>query len=242
MSLKKKLEKFAVGFLFSTFLSIAVLSFSLHQITDKETIKPIVIAIASQQIPSEQLAQIHESMKLQCGDRDAIEVDLQNERILINCDEIKNNPPEKMLEIIYSDNIDKLYNLKYSCEFLDCLRTQPQVMFSAKANNFFLFVTYVSIILTIIFGILLALLSKESKLGVLRAFGWSFVFVGISYFFILAAKTTIIPVDVAKIAGPAIEMIFNIIMFNLLVVLAAGVMLLVIGYIGPRLQKKGKKK
>ncbi len=242
MTLKKKLAKSAVAFLFSTFLSIAVLSFSLYQITDKETIKPIFIAIATQQIPAGQLNQIHEALKLQCGERESIEVALQNERILVNCDEIRNNPPEKMLEIIYSDNIDKLYNLKYDCEFIDCLRTQPQVMFSAKANDFFLFVTYVSIILTVIFGILLALLSRDSgKFGVLRAFGWSFVFVGISYFFIMAAKTTIIPADVAKVAGPAIDLIFNIIMFNLLIILVMGIVVLAIGYIGPRLQKKRKK-
>ena len=115
-------------------------------------------------------------------------------------------------------------------------------MFSAKANDFFLFVTYVSIILTVIFGILLALLSRDSgKFGVLRAFGWSFVFVGISYFFIMAAKTTIIPADVAKVAGPAIDLIFNIIMFNLLIILVMGIVVLAIGYIGPRLQKKRKK-
>ena len=239
MSFKKKLAKSAVGFLFATFLSFAVLSYSLFQITDKETLKPIVIAIAANQVPPEQVAQMREFIIQQCGSKQTIDLPLQNEKITVDCNKIKNSPAEKTVEIIYSDNIDKLYNLEYKCEFLDCLRTQPAVIFSAKANSFFLSLTYISIILTVIFGILLALLSRDAgKFGVLRAFGWSFTFVGISYFFILAAKTTIIPQDVAEIAGPAVDIIFNIILFNLLIILIAGAILLAIGYIGPKLKKK----
>ena len=238
MSLKRRVAKSAVAFIFSTFLTIAILSYSLVQITDKETLKPIVIAIAANQVPPEQVAQMREFIIQQCGGKQTIDLPLQNEKIAVDCNKIKSSPAEKTVEIIYSDNIDKLYNLEYKCEFLDCLRTQPAVIFSAKANNFFMSLTYISIILTVIFGILLAFLSRDSKFGVLRAFGWSFVFVGISYFFILAAKTTIIPQDVVEIAGPAIDIIFNIILFNLLIILIAGAILLAIGYIGPKLKKK----
>ncbi len=240
MTLKKKLAKSAVAFIFSTFLTIAILSYSLFQITDKETLKPIMLAISSNQVPPEQVAQTREFIIQQCGSRQTIDLPLQNEKITVDCNKIKNSPPEKTIEIIYSDNIDKLYNLEYKCEFLDCLKTQPSVIFSAKANNFFMSLTYISIILTVIFGILLALLSRDSKSGVLLAFGWSFVFVGISYFFVLAAKTSLIPADVAEVAGPAIDIIFNIILFNLLVVLATGIILLGLGYSLPRLQRKVK--
>jgi hypothetical protein len=241
MTLKKRLAKSAVAFIFSTFLTIAILSYSLFQITDKETLKPIVLAISSSQVPPEQVAQMREFIIQQCGSKQTIDIPLQNEKITVDCNKIKNSPAEKTFEIIYSDNIDNIYNLEYKCEFLDCLRTQPAVIFSAKANNFFLSLTYISIILTVIFGILLAMLSRESgKFGVLRAFGWSFVFVGISYFFVLAAKTSLIPADVAKVAGPAIDIIFNIILFNLLIILIAGAILLAIGYIGSKLKKKKK--
>lgn len=239
MSLKKRVAKSAVAFIFSTFLTIAILSYSLVQITDKETLKPIVISIATNQVPPQQVAQMREFIIQQCGSKQTIDLPLQNEKIAVDCNKIKNSPAEKTIEVIYSDNIDKLYNLKYDCEFIDCLRTQPAVIFSAKANNFFMSLTYISIILTVIFGILLAMLSTDAgKFGVLRAFGWSFTFVGISYFFILAAKTTIIPQDVAEIAGSAVDIIFNIILFNLLIILIAGVILLAIGYIGPKLKKK----
>ena len=237
MTLKKKLAKSAVGFLFATLLSIAVLSYSLFQITDKETLKPIVLAMASNQMPPEQVGQLREFIVQQCGSRQTIDIPLQNEKITVDCNKIKDSPAEKTVEIIYSDNIDKLYNLEYKCEFLDCLKTQPAVIFSAKANNFFLSITYIAAFLTMIFGILLALLSRDSKSGVLRAFGWSLVFVGISYFFVLAAKTTLIPADVAEVAGPAIDIIFNIILFNLLIVLVVGVILLVLGYL-EKLKKK----
>ena len=58
MSFKKNLAKSAVGFLFATFLTFAVLFFSLAQITDKETMKPLAIGIAKQQVTPEQLNQL----------------------------------------------------------------------------------------------------------------------------------------------------------------------------------------
>ncbi len=229
MNLKKTLAKSLVAFLFATFLSFAVLSFSLVQITDKEVMKPIALEIASQQISSDQLEQIHEGVIQLCGDQESVDIVFQN--ITINCEEIRSSEPNKLIEIIYSENIEKIYNAPYDCEFLDCIQKQPAVIFSSVGNQFFLSITYLSVILTIIFGILLAVLSKDAGIfSIVRAFGWSFFFVGITYFIVLAAKEIVIPVDIKAVVGSAIDMIFGIILFNLLIALVAGIALLAIGY------------
>ena len=163
MSFKKNLAKSAVGFLFATFLTFAVLFFSLAQITDKETMKPIAIDIAEQQITPDELNQLHAYILQQCGNEKSIQLPFQNEQILIDCEKARSSTPEMLIEVIYSKNLDTAYNVQYDCEFLECLRTQPTVIFSKKANDFFLNATYLSIILTAIFGILLVLLSSSSK-------------------------------------------------------------------------------
>src|SRR3989338_2427981 len=86
MSLKKMLAKSAVGFIFSLFLTFSVLYFSLFQITDKDTLKPIALAIASNQVSKEQIEQTYTFITQRCGDEKSIELTFQDEKILINCE------------------------------------------------------------------------------------------------------------------------------------------------------------
>ncbi len=242
MTLKKTLAKSAIAFLFSTFLTFAVLTLSLYQITDKDTIKPIALQIVRQQISDEQLGQLHAYLTQQCQGKDTVDVQVQNEKIAINCSDVRSKTPQALIESIYLDNLDKIYETRYDCEFLDCLKSQPTVVFSSKAHDFFLSMIYLFFVLTVAFAALLAYMVRETgRFGLMKTFGWSLVFVGISYFIILAAKTAIIPAEVAAIAGPALDTIFNIILFNLLVVLIAGIALLAAGYLGPKIKLKKRK-
>jgi hypothetical protein len=248
MGILRGVGKFFGGFLFSTFLAIAILTFSLARVTEYSNLKSIFINVSEQQITQQinqtQLTVMYAQILGLCKGRESIEMPLDGENVTIKCFEIVNRKPEDLVKIIVTSKFDEIYHKKYDCRFLECLQKKDNgkmVILSETANSFFKEILNYSLIGIAISALILAISTKEWEKS--KSFGTCCIAAGIPFFVINIIKGMLpIPKEAAEIATPIVEQIFNSISFKFLIVFIVGIVLFVIGFTGEFLAKKKVKK
>lgn len=239
----KKLGKGAGGTFFVIFLSIAIVMVSLSSATQPETLKPAFVSIVSSLSTPEA---VQESLIDMCGDQTSIAVTLQDKQTIIDCEKVKNGDEDYLSSIIpdvveineeqINEQFDQIYYAEYDCDFIDCILDSEkgnnmQVIFSQKAAQFLGEMANILIILSIVTAVIL-FFSTEGW-GRVKAFGISFIFVGISYFVIIISQNSLSSAELS-VAKPLLDVLLGSMSLYYLVFLILGIALTIAGYVVPR--------
>lgn len=154
--------------------------------------------------------------------------------LIISCDNIEAITPEDIISLSSKQVFDSIYYRDYSCSLIDCFNEKQSfegkalVFISKYANNFFAAASFILLIATLLFLVLIVLLSQP-KYTAFYAFAPIFMIVGLPFiaFAILKAKVASIFGDLSSMAVPLINPLF----VNFLFVFCLGVVFLVFAII-----------
>ncbi|OYT42614.1 MAG: hypothetical protein B6U78_00750 [Candidatus Aenigmarchaeota archaeon ex4484_224] len=239
------IAKIVFSSLFIILLSIWLTLYLIENFTTYQNFQKI-INIGVQKIASSQFGNLTKEERINlinqyCSFSSYLEIPknepLIEKNINISCSELKNKDP---LEVISQKISSEIYYKQYNCNFVDCLEENPFYVFSESANSSFNFFEKISLILTILFGIL-TLVAYKSWDGRLKFFGISFLIVGIYSFLLLNysdSLTNILLQKFSQIQVEGMDQIVNLIVqlfvspLELIykVTLLLGVFLLGLGY------------
>lgn len=220
-----------MGILFTTFLTLAVLSFSLAEITEYSSLKSGVVDLLASQ---GQIGQAYPFVLEYCKNPSQSIYTMD-----VDCEKVKAQTEEEFVQSYASQAFDSMYYAKYDCEVLDCIKQQPQMIISARGNELFRNGFYICTLLSAASAAMLFVSTRSW--GRAKAFGTALIFVGATYFVLLFAKAAIPKITQIPQASSLINSIFGVFEFNFLVILVAGIVLLAAGFIGSRKKKKKRK-
>ena len=262
------LKKIARGIgilIFVSTLSTALLINSLSDFTKYENMKSVFVDMLSlqleqrvsesgQEIDSEQLYQV---LSISCEGKDSLELPLEDigqfgdvKTIPIDCNELRKAGSEGVINYLF-DNIaksvfDSFYYKDYSCEFVDCIQKGDLLVVMSAEGHYFFDSIKLAVWAIVIIGAILIFAYSESWSSRLKGLGWPLIFTGLSYFFISFIKSYLIDsfsvVLEARQAGmdvtKPIDAILNPAMNILLLILVAGIVLTVAGYVVRQYEEK----
>jgi hypothetical protein len=246
MGIFRTLGRSIGGFFFVTFLSMAILMMAVIEITEPNNLKPLVAGMIAQQFTEqmnpEQLSLIHSQLLSQCSGKENVEMSAgENLNVTLNCSSVKASRPEDLGALIGEAAFDKIYYKKYDCEFIQCYQqadSQGKIsLFSTSlANQFFKKVLIYLWIGTALFGLILLISAKGWEIP--KDFGKSLIVVGLPVIFTKFLKEKINLPTGASAAQPLIDKLLNSISDIYLIAIAAGILLIITGYLGSHLTKK----
>lgn len=246
MGILRSVGKFIGEFFFVFGLSLAIIMLTVTEVTDYNNLKPIVVSAVSEQITkqfdTQNISLFYSQISNQCSGKESIEIPISVAgNVALKCSDVKASKPEEMGGLIANSLFDGIYYKKYDCEFIQCyqqLEPQDRIMLfaSSTANLFFKKVLIYLWIGAAASGILLLLSSRGWEIP--KNFGKSLMVVGIPFIFIKFLKERInLPAE-ASAVQPLIDQLFNSLSNRYLMVLMAGIILVVIGYVGSYLAKR----
>lgn len=257
MGIIRSIGKSFAGFFFITFLILSIILLTLTQLTDYTTSKPLFTDILSQQLGKSlnenELNQLHSALLVQCSMVNEVEFPLDGQKVFVKCSDIKSGTAKDLTKLVAKELFDNMYYKNYSCKFVECIQQGGQeassVIFSAHANNFFKNIQTYLWIGTIVFG-LIFLVAIETWSGRLKGFGTSLLFTSIPFFAFVYIKDLLIPkqliqnlpIEAMGTVNNVINQIFTSMSNIFLVILIAGIILTVSGYVLAYKERKSKKK
>lgn len=246
MGILRNIARSVGGFFFVLFLSMVILMMAVIEITEYDSLKPVVTDIIAQQITNqtspEQLSQIHAQLSSQCSDKENVEFSAgENLNVTLNCLSIKGSKPEDLGVLIGGAVFDKIYFKEYKCGFIQCYQQsdfqgKASLLSTSFANQFFKKSLVYLWIGTGLFALILLISSKGWEIP--KNFGKSLIVVGLPIIFTKFLKEKINLPTGTSAAQPLIDKLLNSISNIYLIAMAAGILLIIIGYLGSYLTKK----
>lgn len=256
----KGLAKGILGFLLGVCIILLIMSLSLSQFTNHDSIKPQMVDILSSSVGSnmsigeENFSGFKEMAAFACTGQETIELPSQDMPITLNCAEIQNlQSAEQFKTYMYGQIFDKMYYYNYNCtDIIQCFRQNqtasfaggPFVLMSKTANDSFAKYTIYSLIALIVICILLLLFKPFS--ASLKGIGISATIVGLATFGMPSIKKLAlqkVPAESQTVISPVLNSLFEILKKNFMICLIIGAAILAAGIIlGIALKEKSKGK
>lgn len=256
MSILKWLGKSLGGFLFFTFLTSAIFMKTVVQLTEYNTLQPIVASILqTQMIPGEkadEFNEIHDKMVEICNEtgKKTIELGEGEETMTFNCSQIEESTPQDLFGKVILDKFDEIYYKEYDCEFIQCIRQPAEgsevftIFISEKAHLFFKEMLRLLWIGSGVAAVVL-LVSVETWPGRARTFGLSFISIGAPFFILDFFKDTLVPYismpEFLHSLTPIIGQLSASASADFMYLFMVGVALVIVSFVPDRLFKKGAK-
>jgi hypothetical protein len=166
------------------------------------------------------------------------------ENLTVNCSDLNSAKPENLGALFGNVIFDKLYYTDPGCNYPACFFEQKSgleyfsVFLSAKAHEFYTFIFFVLIGLTLVAAVSVIALGRAWYL-IARDVGISLIIAGIPFFGIDVIKLGI-PQNLLQTVGPALDSIFKSLTNNFLIILVLGAIFLAAGLIGHKFSKEVK--
>jgi len=251
MRFLNRLIKFLATTFFTLFLFLAVLLFSLTQITSAQKIPGLIeiISTSYEKNLQSELNQLEESfvyIQAYCKQNNEINFSVGNKNITIYCSEIENKTSKEfakfVLNRVVKEKINEFYYKNYTCEFTECWKDNITYYYSFQANQSYSSLTNYFIVASVLSALLIFVIEKFSAL---KTIGITFIFLGISYFFKFLLKELIgnfIPAELIDLRESLINIISPV-FDNFLYLLIFGIILLAIYFLLKKLKtKKSRRK
>ena len=248
MRLLNRLIKFLATTFFTLFLFLAVLSFSLSQITSVQKIPDLIgiISTSYEKNLQSELNQLEESftyIQTYCKQNNEINFSVGDKNITIYCNEIENKTSKEfakfVLNRVVEEKVNEFYYKNYTCKFTECWKENIAYYYSFQANQYYSSLTNYFIVASILSALLIFAVEKISAI---KTIGITFIFLGISYFFKFVLKELIgnfIPAELIDLRESLIKIISPV-FDNFLYILIFGIILLVIYFLPKRFIKTKK--
>jgi len=238
MGIVRALGNAAVSFMLCICLALTVLSFSFAQITSESFIKPVFKEIITSQLnENNSLEDNYPIILNSCEGKENINFPMDKVTLSLNCSDIKSTGKDGIAGVFADAIFKKTYYS--SCSGLNCLKSQTSApgFLTLDFNLFLKSIRIYFVIVSIIFAVLLVLLSK----------GLPSKFMSLGYCLASSGLPYIILPSVTKNMnmpgfGSLIQGFISIISQGFLIVLVAGIVLVAIGIILKLVIKIEKKK
>ncbi|MBU5557875.1 MAG: hypothetical protein KQA33_02250 [Candidatus Aenigmarchaeota archaeon] len=231
------------GFIFITAFVMMIITLTLTSFTEYSNIKPvlseIITSTITQQIEPGQNEAILSDFRSMCANTSVSTATkhFDNITITLSCADVNSASASDIPRLMAISIVDMFYYKDYGCSYIECLRSgalkeeAPFVLFaSSMAHEFFSSINIYFLIVAIFGGIIMAW-GAGSIPSALKAFGWSFLIIGVGYFFIGISKSLIhVPPEAQAVISALFDPLFAAIMRYFLYSLVAGIALLIAGY------------
>ncbi len=244
MSVIRTLGKVVGAFLFSFFLTLAVTLVSLSQLTEHNTLKTLTTDLIESQIPANQSAQEFSAINSACQSRDSIEISSPLLNLTFRCSELLTaKSPVEMSRLIASKLFDTIYFKNYSCGFIECIQQSGElrsiVIISSLAHDFFKSIQDSSWI-GVAIGAIILIVACESWGERFKKFGYSLILLGIPFVVIYYLKGLFLSSVNLAALNNIINIIFDSMLTNFILISIAGVALAIAGYFITKIERKEK--
>jgi len=252
MSVLSALGKIIGGIILGLFLIGLIFASGMAQFTTYDNLQPTFVNLISTSMPinESQFTQTKAMLTQQCQQPGVTTIDLGTlgnggVNMTLKCSDIASATSAAQLARLAATGLfDSIYYKNYTCEFFSCMSTLPEqekmtVMSSAHANAFFN-QAVMWCIGGMILGIVLLVVAIRKPFGIAKAVGIEMIASGaVAYVGISMIKGTISTGMPSEVIGVA-NSLFGILQNNFIIVLAIGVVLTVIGFVGVRFVKTKK--
>ena len=245
MSKLISVERFLGSFIFTTSLSLLIITISLADITSYENMKPLFVGLIGERAMEKdgaKAAETYSQLSAYCENKESVEIPMDSEKLEVKCADIKSGGPENLNNVIASAMFDKIYYKKYSCGFVECIKSGGEnllVVASSTGNRFFQdSILYIAAATT--FGAIAVLILTETLAGKLKAFGKDCMSVGALAFLMLLSGIILpkfVPAEVLGNVSGFLGAITNTMAIRFLIVFFAGIILFIMGYLIGRKKK-----
>lgn len=234
----RTIGKFVFGTLFTLMLAGSLLVMGLANFTEFDNLKKIAGGLVGGQISdignSEQIRSGLRQLKETCKGADSVEIDLQDRKLSVNCNDINKADDAAIGSVIADELLQKIYYQKYDCDFISCLTqvqqgdTQPlTIILSQKANEFFKQIRIYAWIATALVGAAFFFLI-EGWSNRLKNFGITFIFVGLPFFALDYIKSLLVKnvqQEFLSVINPLVDSLFKPVSQTYMAIFAAGIVL-----------------
>ncbi len=260
MSIKSILRKISLiifSLIFSISLSFLLITHGLLELTEYNTLQPIMVDIFNSALTIEgnetEMQMNYNLLLQQCKDSQTNKIEIplgtgetpiEISSITLDCNEVKDTSNYHDIVNLISKNIfDKLYYKEYTGDFLTNWKksgseeNKAWLLFSNYFHNYLKQNLKYILILTIITAVIIILLS--GILNGIKNIGISCVFIGIPFLFVGLIKKMIIlklPQE-ASFASSFIDKILDIFRDRFLIAFALGIILVIIYVIVKKIKK-----
>ncbi len=220
-----------VGFLFFTLLTSLIGVAVFSQITERESLKPMLsnIILGQIKLSDQDLSALYANLELQCKDKLSAMQNLGSVNVSIKCSDLSSLKSKDLPNYIASQAFDTLYDRSLDCEVLQCLQQgKLDVLVSSAGNAFAKSFLTSSFIATLLLGALFGFL-LNNLVKFVKGIGSTLFGTGI----LLYASTFLTPALPAQFAmfAPLLEKASALIANYSLVAIAVGFVLLVAGFL-----------
>ncbi len=235
---ERRILKIIGGILFTSFFSLLVITIALVPLTEHDSLKPVFSSLIVKQLTGEQLSQVYSAVLVYCEKSQTFDIPMDIEKITLQCKDVKSAGQGGFPDLVAGTLFDKIYYKEYNCSLIDCVKQSPLAIISLHANAFMKDIMYLFAVLTLISAVILAISSRGW--GIIKSFGTSLIFIGLSYFVIVFSKS-LIPPQVMEMGGQFINSVLDAIASSFLIVLIVGIALTAIWFVFGRKSTAKKK-
>jgi hypothetical protein len=184
MGILKKIGVSVGCLLFTTFITLSIVSIAVVDITSYDSLQPLFSDIIKSTIGDVDPATMDvmlDALRQQCQGKDTIEFSQGDTTVMIDCSDIMEEGAD-VRDIIATSMFDELYYKQYDCDFIECMVSgEFTVIASAQGNSFFQNAQIVFIAVSAL-GAAIIIALTETWPGRLKTLGIQMIFIGIAYF------------------------------------------------------------
>jgi len=255
MSLVTTIAKIIGSIIFGLFLIALIFVSAMVQFTEYSNLQPAFSGLVSQgmQAPSDaEFAQMKTTFMQYCQQSGMTSVNPSQTgggpNVTIQCADINSAASgQEFIQLIAASLFNDIYYKNYTCDFVSCFLQLPQgepplVLLSAHANAFFKSPVMWAIA-GIIAGLALIVFAIRKPFGIAKAVGIEMLVSGAVAYVGINAIKGMVPAVLAGAADALNQLLnglFATLQNNFIIVLAIGVVLTVIGFVGVRFVKTKK--
>ncbi len=238
MAILRWIGKTFGSMIFSTALILLILGMSLVDLTSYENVKSASAAIAKEQLFSKftesDLNDFRTYLISQCTQSSVVNVPIgTGTPVILKCADVSNTK-NNLKDMISNAVADSVYYKNFNCSFIDCLTKgglqNAQVIFSNEGHLFLKGTINYLWILTGV-GLVILLASASTWQGRLKGIGFNLVFAGLPFLFINMTDKFIPPLPEGfGSVHDVINSFIASIRTRLMIVLIAGIVLIVLGF------------
>ncbi len=235
-------------FLFTTGVTLAIVSVVLVNLTEYDTLQPIFSEILGTSVGDVDPATMDATLDIlrqQCEGEESVEIPMPDgSTTTLDCSKV-NEVGIDAEEVIATVMFDELYYKEYDCGFIECLFSgEMMVIMSAQGNTYLRNIQIIFIFVAAV-GAAMILLLEETWPGRLKTIGVQMIIIGIPYFLmdilIPILLPNFVPTTEAGVVSQVMTLVDSIIepmKMYFLYFLIAGIILTAAGYTWSYMKKK----
>lgn len=228
MPILKTIAIFLIGFLFYLALSSMLGILVVSKMTEYGSMKSVFSDILESQLnKTPQLDVMNAALTGECALKDSITMPFQGQNVTIDCKEYLKS--KSVAKTLAGSMFDSIYNKKYDCDFIDCVKQgNVAVLMSSATSKFIETIFSYAVLTTIVLGVLFSFLLREIA-KIMKNIGGCLLATALPFLLIFNIKS-LLPAEMS-FAAPIVEKIFGTVTTYMYGMIVLGAILIAAGFV-----------